>query len=97
MKWRAIYQFLIVVDCYSACYDGQIRFENTNYSYVNGLYSYGGRVEVCSGDVYHPVCDEGWTDNDATVVCRYIGYGPPYYRELKILTIFCELTLCNRC
>ncbi|CAI7991475.1 Deleted in malignant brain tumors 1 protein [Geodia barretti] len=68
------------VVCIEACYDGQIRFENTNYSYVNGLYSYGGRVEVCSGDVYHPVCDEGWTENDATVVCRYIGYGAPYYR-----------------
>ncbi|CAI7991477.1 Deleted in malignant brain tumors 1 protein, partial [Geodia barretti] len=68
------------VMCIEACYDGQIRFGDSISSYDNDTYSYGGRVEVCSGDVYHPVCDEGWTENDATVVCRYIGYGAPYYR-----------------
>jgi hypothetical protein len=24
------------------------------------------------------VCDEGWTDNDAAVICNYLGYS--YYR-----------------
>ena len=65
----------------TVCYDGQMRFGNSTGSYDNGVYTYGGRVEVCSGEVYSPVCDEGWTNNDAAVVCRYMGYGSPYYRE----------------
>ena len=38
-------------------------------------------MEVCYNGTYHPVCDDGWTANDAAVVCRYMGYTPPYYSE----------------
>ena len=34
------------------------------------------RVEVCYNQTYHPVCDDGWTDNDAAVVCITWGYIP---------------------
>jgi hypothetical protein len=27
------------------------------------------------------VCDEGWTDSDAAVICNYVGYSYSYYRE----------------
>ena len=62
------------------CYDGDILLANSTYSYYNGSNVYGGRLEVCYNGVYHPVCDEEWTDNDAAVVCNNMGYSYPYYR-----------------
>jgi hypothetical protein len=56
------------------CFDGETRLENTTYSYKDEVFVHGGRVEVCYSGTYHPVCDEGWTDNDAAVVCNSIGF-----------------------
>ena len=54
---------------------------NSTSSYINGDYFYGGRIEVCYNGMYRPVCDEGWTDNDAAVFCNSIS---PYYRGFKL-------------
>ena len=68
-----------VVTPTSPCYDGQLQLANTTYSYINGSYFYGGRVEVCYNGTYSPICDDGWTDEDAAVVCYYVGYS--YYSK----------------
>ena len=31
-------------------------------------------VEFCSEGVWSPVCDYNWTLQDATVICRELGY-----------------------
>lgn len=33
-----------------------------------------GRVEVCLDQQWTSVCDTSWTEQDATVVCKQLGY-----------------------
>ena len=41
---------------------------------VDGNNTYEGRVEITYGRIKGTVCDNGWDDNDAAVVCRMLGY-----------------------
>ena len=36
-----------------------------------------GRVEICYNRVWGTVCDNGWDERDATVVCKQMGLGQP--------------------
>ena len=41
---------------------------------VSGLDRNAGRVEVCVLETWRTVCDRSWTSEDASVVCRQLGF-----------------------
>ena len=51
-----------------ACQDGDIRLQGSNNPLI-------GRVEVCINGTWGTICPYYyWTNKDATVVCRQLGY-----------------------
>ena len=63
----ALSTVLSIVSCQNECEHGDIRLEN-------GATRFEGRVEVCVNNVWGTVCDDLWGENDATVVCRQLGF-----------------------
>ena len=51
----------------SNCVNGIVRL-------VNGTAPYEGRVEICYDGVWGSVCDNSWSDRDAAIVCRQLGF-----------------------
>ena len=49
------------------CCDGAIRLSG-------GSLANEGRVEICQSGEWKTVCDNNWSENEARVVCRQLGY-----------------------
>ena len=52
------------------CRDAEVRL-------YGGKNEREGRVEICYNGVWGTVCDYGWDEMDANVVCTQLGYGHP--------------------
>ena len=65
-----------------SCVDGSVRLQNPDASSDSQLPSYDlikdqvsrGIVEVCVSGSYTRVCDDGWDNSDASVVCSQMGF-----------------------
>ena len=62
------------------CSTGQLRL-------MGGNIPNEGRVEICIDNVWGTVCDDLWSNNDATVVCRQLGYSTQ--GKMLVLFFFC--------
>ena len=59
-------QMYIIINT-DSCQDGDVRL-------VGGQSAYEGQVEVCLSQRWGTVTDDGWSTEDAQVVCRQLGY-----------------------
>ena len=58
------------------CSDGNIRL-------ASGTSTNNGRVEICTDGRWRTVCEHGWSEEDAVVTCRQLGY-PSYGTKLSL-------------
>ena len=64
----------VVARCYS---ENSVQLSNYMYDYSSDYsFSFVARVDICYNETLQGVCDVGWTDEDAEVVCReFMGEG----------------------
>ena len=65
---------LLIGDGYDYYEPGFSQYDDLDVFDKGGLRA--GRVEVCIGGRYGTICDDGWDNNDASVVCKQLGFSP---------------------
>ena len=53
---------------------GDQPYSDTAIRLIGGINKLEGRVEIMYQGIWGTICDEGWDDIDATVVCRELGF-----------------------
>ena len=61
---------------------------------VGGQNKFEGRVEVCQGGKWKTVCNNGWEDREARVVCRQLGFAEDTLRS-ELFRVEKQLFLCE--
>ena len=83
-------------------------YPDANIRLVGYIYEHEGTVEILYQGTWGTICDDGWDDNDATVVCRELGFlngiatrplfifnsGPVWLRQVECLGNESKLSQC---
>ena len=78
----------------------QIDCSPGEFRLIGGTGPHEGRVEVCYRGQWSTICDEGWEDRDAEVVCSQIGFrasGTFLCKELNSCAGVSNALLFHRC
>ena len=63
------------------CCDGAVKLSR-------GSVSNEGRVEICQSGQWKTVCDNNWSENEAKVVCRQLGYTTQGINEFNFSALY---------
>lgn len=66
-----------------SCTDGQTRL-------VNGTLAQEGRVEVCLNGIWGSICQSGFGQDDAYVICKELGYNGPCKYSRGNMMLSCD-------
>ena len=89
----------------ASCSEGDLRLHVSNddffpenygnFYFVKDTLS-RGRVEVCIGGRFGTICDGGWNNQDASVVCGQLGFSPYgiYFDKMTIFTKINVMVVC---
>ncbi|XP_033640866.1 uncharacterized protein LOC117301092 [Asterias rubens] len=84
----------IGVVCSSARLDPEeAAFQDVSVRLVGGNFPSEGRVEVYQHHRWGKVCDDLWDMNDATVVCRHLGYSSVVSQDTRFGSGYLEFIL----
>ena len=64
------------------CNDFDVRLANVSLSSQDGnQIVVVGTVEICNNGSYFSICDVGWNNVGAQLICNALGYTEPYFRK----------------
>ena len=81
------------------CEDGGKRYSNGTIRVlgINTTHTLAGRIEICVETEWWAVCENGWGSDDASAVCRRLGFTEcklfnPTFTQLHSNIVFFQLS-----
>ena len=74
-----------------SCPQFDLRLSNDTTYTIEGFYQVTeGNVETCINGTYSSICDVGWDDVEAQLICNALDFPEPFYRKLTIYREGCN-------